>query len=145
MYLFSKKHQRFQGKFLKNHNKFAYDKHIICSFDASSLFTSINVTRVIAYVLDIVYLDPEKYFNEQYEDEDGVIHNYDIPPRTIFKQFFHDTLLKYSSFQTVTGYYIQTQGLSMGGRLSPVLADIFCHMMEQKIILKNIEQGNILH
>ena len=61
------------------------------------------------------------------------------------KKFFHDTLLKYSSYQTVSGYYIQCQGLSMGGRLSPVLADIFCHMMEKEIILKHFQNGHILH
>ena len=33
----------------------------------------------------------------------------------------------------------------MGGRLSPVLADIFCHMMEKEIILKHFENGHILH
>ena len=33
----------------------------------------------------------------------------------------------------------------MGSRLSPIMSDIFCHMMETKIILQQIEKGNILH
>ena len=33
----------------------------------------------------------------------------------------------------------------MGSRLSPILSDIFCHMMEEKIILKLLENGDILH
>ena len=33
--------------FLKNRHKFVIGQHIICSFDASSLFTSINATRSI--------------------------------------------------------------------------------------------------
>ena len=62
-----------------------------------------------------------------------------------FQKFFHDTLLKFSSFQGLSGFYVQKQGLSMGSQHLPTLSDIFCHVMEEKIILQLMEKSAILH
>ena len=40
----------------------------------------------------------------------------------------------------MNGYYTQVQGLSMGSKLSPALANIFCHMMEFNVINKYINK-----
>ena len=54
----------FKEVFMKDRVKFDHNLHEVLSFDASSLYTSINVPRVISYILDIIYQDPETYFNE---------------------------------------------------------------------------------
>ena len=50
----------------------------------------------------------------------------------------------FSSFENLNGYFKQRSGLSMGGRLSPSLANIYLHMMEKQIIKRYIDQGIII-
>ena len=134
----------FKAALLNHRYKFNHLEHEICSYDAQSLYTNINVNRVISYILDIIYKNPTEFFNETDIDEEGNIIDLDYPPREIFQRFFHDTLLKFSSFSTVSGYYKQIQGLSMGSRLSPILADLFVNLMEESIITKHINNGNLV-
>ena len=53
-------------------------------------------------------------------------------------------LLEFSAFNSLAGLYKQKEGLSMGGKVSPCLANIFVNMMEMDIIKKHIESGNII-
>ena len=113
--------------------------------DCEHLITRIiNVAPFISFILDIIYRNPTDFFNETIQDENDVTIDLDPPPRDVFQKFFHDTL-KFSSFQGLSGYYVQKQGPSMGSRLSPIMSDLFCHMMESKIILRLLENGTILH
>ena len=92
------------------------------------MFTSINVPRVVDYIIDIIYVDPEKYFSENNLGS--------FPPMNIFKNFLMEVLLEFNSFETLNGYYRQRQGLSMGGKLSPALSNILLNMLESEIIKK---------
>ena len=129
---------------LNHREKFNKEKYEISSFDAKALFTSINVNRVISYVLDIIYKDPKSFFKQKGTDENDNEVDLEPPPREIFREFFHNTLLQYSSFCTVSGYYRQIEGVSMGSRLSPIVADLFVHLMEESVIRKHIENGNLI-
>ena len=108
---------------------------MIC-IDAVSLFTSINVPRVVDYIIDIIYEDPEKYHSENNLGS--------FAPKNILKKFLLDVLLEYNSFETLNAYYRQQQGLSMGGKLSPALSNIFFHMLESVIIKKFLDQRILL-
>ena len=63
----------FKNEFLLNRHKFDPRIHEISSYDAQSLFTSINVNRVLSYILKIIYEDPKSYFSEKSENEEGNI------------------------------------------------------------------------
>ena len=115
-------------------SQFNEDVYECLSWDAKSLFTSINVPRTIKYVCDIIYSDEEKYFPKIFDSSVAEDVLLPFPPRLIFEQMFIDCLTKFSSFSTLDGFYKQTEGLSMGSRLSPALANIFCHMMEENVI-----------
>ena len=107
------------------------------SFDAKSLFTKVNVIRTVKYICDIIYKKPKDYFNEQKvdsENPDATIR-LPTPPLVIFEDFFIEVLLEFNSFSTLNGYYTQTEGLSMGSKLSPSLSNIFSHMMEKEITI----------
>ena len=71
-------------------------------------------------------------------------NRYKIPPKNVFKQFFNDLLTKFSCFDSHSGYYRQTHGISMGSKISPYLANVFCHMMESEKILPFEKNGKIL-
>ena len=111
----------FKKSLLDHRDLFNHEEHEISSFDAKSLFTSLNVNRVISYVLGTIsknskaYLEKPKLMNMEMNIEMNII-------------------LKYSSFCTVSRYYKQIQGLSMGSRLSPILADLFVNLMDESII-----------
>ena len=52
--------------------------------------------------------------------------------------------MEFSGFESLTGFYKQKSGLSMGGKLSPSLANIFVHMLEENIIQDYIDNGIII-
>ena len=101
------------------------------------LFTSINCERTVKYITDKIYNDREKYFPTTPESPQA-------PPRSLFEKYFMQVLLQFSSFQTLSGFYRQKSGLSMGSKISPSLANIFCHMMEENIIQGYIDKGIII-
>jgi hypothetical protein len=94
--------------------------HEVVTFDAVSLFTSINVPRVVDYIIEKIYLEPLRYFSEDNET------NY--PPERIFKKFMINVFIKYSAFWTLNGFYREKTGLSMGSKISPAISNIFLHM-----------------
>ena len=55
-----------------------------------------------------------------------------------------NVLTKFNSFSSVNGFYKQVDGLSMGSRLSPLISNLYCNMMEQKVISKFIRNNTII-
>ena len=131
----------FKLNFLKNRDKFNESIHEIVSFDVVQLFPNINVKRVITNIIDKIYKNKKFYFKER-KDENGNKIKY--PPKKIFKKFVEDTILKYSAFSSLNGFFRQISGVSMGSKLSPILANIFMNIMEQTIIKKHQMNGNII-
>ena len=133
----------FKAHFLKSNTKFDENLHEVLSFDAIQLYTSVNTHLVIKYIVDKIFKNRSKYFKEGYNivDDQKILIPY--PTKKIFKQFLEDTLLKYNCFSTLNGYYKQKNGLSMGSKLSPILSNIYCNLMEQEIIKKHEKNGNI--
>ena len=54
--------KKFKEKFLNDREQFNLEKHQIFSIDAVSLFTSINVSRTIEFILDCIYDDLDQFF-----------------------------------------------------------------------------------
>ena len=73
--------------------------------------------------MELIYKNPKDFFNETIQDENDVTIDLEPPPKPIFQKFFHDTLLKFSSFQGLSGFYRLKQGLSMDSRLSPIMSE----------------------
>ena len=117
--------KHFTEKFRKISSKFTRF-HEVVTFDAVSLFTSINVPKVVDYIIEKIYLDPLIYFPENNENT--------YPPKRILNVFLREVFLKYSAFWTINGYYRQKSGLSMGSKISPAISYIFLHMLESTII-----------
>ena len=100
--------------------------------------------KVVNYICDEIYKIPEHYFNESYTNKENKKIIIKPPPKKIFKQFIMDILLKYSCFTSLNGYYRQKSGLSMGSKLSPIMANLYCHLMEKKLINNFIKTGEIV-
>ena len=125
----------FKKLFLEKRKKYNQKTHDVISFDAKSLFTSINVPKTIKYICDKIYSEPEEYFPKvpkNGENTEFLPH----PPRPVFEKCFNECLTEFSGFSTLNGYYKQKSGVSMGSKLSPALANIFCTIMEEQIIKK---------
>jgi hypothetical protein len=101
-----------------------------------SLFTSINVSKVVDFIIEKKYEQPDLYFGENDSET--------FPPQLVFKEFLIGVIVKFSAFSTLNGYYRQKEGLSMGSKLSPALSNIFLNMMEMIIIEKFIDQNILL-
>ena len=91
----------------------------VVTVDAVNLFTSINVPRVVEFIVEKIYSNPTAYFSPNSNE------NVTFPPRHIFHAFMLNVLLKYSSFSTLSGFYRQSEGLSMGSKISPAISTIF--------------------
>ena len=128
-------------KFLEDKKKFIPEQHSVISIDIQKMYGSMNVVRVISIILEKVYQDPKKFF--QFKDENGNL----LPPpeRENFKQFLLKTLRNFTKIRTPVGIFEQTQGLSMGSALSPMLANILVNNLEQKIVKNFEETGKIVH
>ena len=124
----------FTKKFIENSEKF-WKFHEVACIDAVSLFTSINVPRTVDHIIAIIYENPNQYFSD---NDLGT-----VPPLNKFKNFFMDVLLQYNCFETINGFYRQNQGLSMGGKMSPALSNIFLNLSETTIIQKLIDQKSV--
>ena len=135
--------KKFKTEFQKFQNKFNSKTMEVLSFDAKSLYTNVCIKTVVNYIIKEIYLDPNKYFKETIINEKTKRENKLKIPKTILKNFFIDILTKFSSFSTLTGYFKQINGISMGSKLSPGLANIYCSIMENEII-KNFEKSNII-
>ena len=57
---------------MKDIDKFDNNLHEIVTFDATSLYTSINTNRVISEILKIIYKNPGEFFKDK--DENGWIY-----------------------------------------------------------------------
>jgi hypothetical protein len=117
--------RHFTQKFKEITQKFTKFYEIV-SFDAESLYTSINVHRVVNYIVETIFNEPTEYFSEKGQEI--------FPPKNIFKEFLIGVLLKFSAFSSLNGFYSQKEGLSMGSKLSPAISNIFLHMLETTII-----------
>ena len=89
--------KKFKEKFLNDRVNFDFKKHEVFSIDAVSLFTSINVSRTIEFILDNIYDDLDLYFPQKEEIviEEGVEKTKFIKPpkRDQLKEFFEGVLL----------------------------------------------------
>ena len=85
-----------------------------------------------------------EFFNETRSDENGFEQLLPVVPKNILKSFIKSVLTEFSTFSTTNGFYRQTNGLSIGGKLSAQLSNIFCHMLEMEVIKKHENLGNIL-
>ena len=138
--------KQFKEKFLDARSHFSEDVEVT-SFDAVSLFTNINIKKVVNYLLDKIYLSEDtarEVFNETMTDSSGTEILLEIPPRDEFYNFIISVLTKFSSFSSNAGFFRQLGGVSMGGKLSAQLANIFVNMMEEEVIRKHIEAGDII-
>jgi uncharacterized protein YkuJ len=131
----------FKQNFIQDRTKFKFDEHTCISIDIQKMYSSINVVRVISVILNKVYENPKKYF--RYKDSEVVL----LPPpqRETFKDFLLKTLRDFTKVRTPLGIYQQTNGLSMGSALSPMLANILVNELEQQIVKKYENLGKIAH
>ena len=128
---------------------FNSEEYEIVTFDCVSLYTSININLVLEHILNIIYLEPTKYFPPKTKivtiKKVQTAKILEPPSRETLKSFFKNILTDYNNFHALTGFYKQTSGCSMGSKLSPGLANIFCSLFETEIIEPLINSGKILH
>ena len=140
----------FKAKFLEfsQIGNFNSEEHEVVSYDCQSLNTSINLQRVLKSILDQIYQDPETFFPKKTKTikilTEVITKAVEIPPRKTLEDFFMAILTKYSTFEALNGFFRQINGVSMGGKLSPSLANIFCDMFETDIIEHEINTGVVL-
>ena len=126
----------FKTKFQNVAPKFDSKKHTFVSFDAKSLFTSVNVKRTVDAIISKIYNNPDAFFDERVPSEDDPDEFVKLPiiPKKVLKNIMLECLTKFSSFSCKDTFFRQKDGLSMGSKLSPALANIFCNLMEQECI-----------
>ena len=132
--------QELKEEILKQDLTLDPEKHAVCSFDVTKLFSMVNVPRVVSYITDKIYRNPRSYFKAK--DEEG--NFYPAPLKQNFQKFLIEVLTKFNVFSCQTGVFRQHNGLAMGGVLAPLLAKIFVSMMEEDIVKRFLSTGQIL-
>ena len=128
----------FKEQFCAIKEKFNPQIHEVVSFDATALYTNIDVKRTVKYILKEIYQNVLDYF--PISDDAPV-----PPPKMLTEKFMMEILLKYNNFETLNGFYSQRSGVAMGGKMSGALSNIFVNILEQKIVKKYIKNHKILY
>ena len=114
--------KHFKNNFPKFSKKYSEIDHEIISIDCVSLYTSVNISRVVDHILDSIYkkdqnghfINIDQFFPEFEKTEmiNGTEHKKIIkpPPAHILKAFFLNILTTFNSFETLTGFYTQKEG-----------------------------------
>ena len=108
------------------------------------MYTNIDLEPTINYIIDKIYKNVNFPFSNQTQMVNNNIVNMTPIPKNILKTLLSQTLTRFTSFQVGSQFYQQNKGVSMGGKLSPYIADIFCHLMEIKVVDKLINNQAIL-
>ena len=95
-------------------------------------------------IINKVYKSPENFFNIDPTEETNFGTKTKIPTRNFFRNFLYQILLQFNIFSTVAGHYQQIDGLSMGSKISRLIANFYVNIMEQRIIKNEIKKGNIV-
>ena len=136
--------KEFKNYFLKTRNNFNPSIHEIISIDAQKLYTSVNVELVINEIIKVIYESPQDFFKIDPSEKTNTGFSTKIPTKRIFRNFLYDIIIKFNYFSTVSGFYQQTDGLSMGSKISPLIANFYLNIMEMKIIKKEIQKKHIV-
>ena len=107
--------------------QYTHNGEFMCSFDVSSLFTTVPLDETIEICLDKLY----------------ALANPPSLPRLVLKNLLLFATKK-SHFAFDGQYYDQIDGVAMGSPLGSVLANIFMCDSEEQWVLKNINQNKLL-
>ena len=133
--------KEFKSRFMVEKDKFDPEKHELMCLDIKSLYPSVNVNRVLSFILELLYANPKKYFPEEF-DSDGLL--LPIPSRVNFLKLMKYTLTKFSIFRTRIGVFRQLDGLAMGSCLSSIISNLFVNMLENSVVAKFEKSGDII-
>ena len=103
------------------------EDYALISFDAVSLFTNVPLKRTVNIILDRVY--KQKLIKTSLK-------------KSTLKKLILDTCQK-TAFLYNNQIYEQTDGVSMGASLGPVLANIIMTELEKRVVSKLINKGTI--
>ena len=128
----------FKERFSKQSNNLNFKKYKIMSWDVKDLFTNIDVDLTIEFLIKFIFdnQNTQNIFPENLE-------NPKMKPENL-REFLKCLLQKYNCFETLNGFYQQQKGLSMGGKLSNLLSNIFLDHFENKILPPYLKNKNIL-
>ena len=130
----------FKNKFLAQKKKFVESQHEIVYFEINAMYPSINIPKVVKYIVTAVFRNPRNFFKDK--DKRGRLLPH--PSREQFKLFLLGVLTDFNYFETQTGTYKQLEGVQMGSRLAPLVANLFIGCLERSVIKKLTKQGHII-
>ena len=131
----------FKKRFLTERLKFKPDVHEIVSFDIVSMYPNVNITRVVSYILKVVFKNPKTYFTPE-KDSKG--YTLPIPTRDEFKLFLLATLKDFNYLDTQIGTFKQHKGLQMGNTLGPLISNLFIGCLEREVVKKLIKRRLVI-
>jgi len=134
----------FKSHFQNFQKNFNSETMEVISWDAKSLFTNVCTKTVVDHIIKEIYKNPDLFFKEKIINETTKREKKLKIPKKILKNFLMEILTKFSSFSSLAGYHRQINGIAMGSKLSPGLANIYCSLMEKMVIKQHQINGNIL-
>ena len=129
-------------------NKFIIERkniektHKIASFDVKSLYPSVNVGFTVDFIIKEIYKSKKSqkfYFQNNLCDDQKI----SIIPKNIFKKFLLDILTDFTCFNSLSGFFKQKSGLSMGSSVSSIVSNIYLDIIESKIITAKLKESKL--
>ena len=86
----------FKKRFLAEKQKFDETLHQVVCYDIKQMYPSVNITRVVSYILKVIFKNPKSFFTPE---KDAKGYTLPIPTRAEFKLFLL-AVLKDFNFST---------------------------------------------
>lgn len=127
-----------KNEILKLRSKFNKKEHSYFSLDVSKMYDSVDVDTVVKFIIEKIYLNPKFYF------ADLVKNKNEYPTQGTMTSLLKGCLKDFTGFISRIGEYKQKKGLNMGGSISPIIANIYCSLIENRIVSEMIRSEEVI-
>ena len=131
----------FKKRFSVEKQKFDKNLHQLVCFDIKQMYPSVNITRVVSYILKVIFRNPKSYFTPK---KDAKGYTLPIPTRTEFKLFLLGVLKDFNYFDSQVGTFKQLKGIQMGSKLAPFISNLFISCLGTEVVKKLIKLGSVV-
>ena len=116
----------FKKRFLVEKQKFDENLHQLVCFDIKQMYPSVNITRVVSYILKVIFKNPKSYFTPE---KDAKGYTLPIPTREEFKLLLLAVLKDFNYFDSQVGIFKQLKGIQMGSKLALLISNLFYRLL----------------
>ena len=102
------------------------------------MYDNVDINQAIEFIVNKIYQNPKFYFEGFIEKPEH------FPSKSTILALLRGCLRDFTGFSSRVGNFKQNKGVNMGGSISPIVANIFCSLIENNIVSSLTKSGECL-